>query len=63
MRYLCSLALGLVWATAFAQEAPAGAFDFAVIERMAQGLATQPHVPDQGGLPDPLAGLSYEQYQ
>lgn len=63
MRCLCSLALGLGWATAFAQEAPAGAFDFAMIERIAQGLATQPHVPDQGGLPDHLAGLSFEQYR
>jgi glucans biosynthesis protein len=55
--------LGVAAAALGQQAPPAEGFDFASVEGLARGLAAEPYAPDQGGLPDYLAEINYDQYR
>lgn len=61
-RALCRLALTIVLATAGARAAaPAEKFDYAILQARARDLATRPHAPAKGEVPEWLRTLTYDQ--
>src|SRR5262245_24026111 len=61
-RILGRLMLTIVFATAGARgAAPAEKFDYAILQARAKELATKPHAPAKGEVPEWLRGLTYDQ--